>query len=570
MRGIEGASRRGRDYTTKTATVNATAKMPPRPLPESTVLRPRDPADVNTDEWPIFELVDASVTDPNNDNGPTTLLHASAHHPLVVTGRLRPLPKHLSHLYLPQSQRSSPIQIAEVRSFSYGAYEDGSIGLWAGGKAGWFLVSPSASYESIYDSMTEAVKLLHFIADTYTSTRKIGKMPGGSSLGEYSATEMFALYASKVMRGKATADEAAEKVYEHRLFLLSSMITGKEGIAWSKNPLYVHLRQKFPSDRTRARERLFGAGNSRASAGRDVVAPARRPSMESTSTSSSLKRKRGRPPKDSDVISIASSSAASAGGKGRVGQMKNEVDSKPPAKAGSSGPTMSRQTRTRAGSQTAMQSATPETPPPQKEDDEDSDIDAIHPRNGKSALRLKPNVSSKGPTRSMLTTAKDASQPDGRRRSSLAALHYTRHLDSAASRPLKSELDEGISMPTSPSSTSQADGGGPDTLPGATDALALNHTPDPIQQDTWICALAGCTHKVYAASTPASQALIRQHYALHACDDDERVQMVKELQAPSLPVGRLVERVRLQVKGEGFPGSRVAGTRFPEALKRSL
>ncbi|KAK5167427.1 uncharacterized protein LTR77_007126 [Saxophila tyrrhenica] len=545
--------------------------MPPRLLPESTVLRPRDPADIDTDQWPIFELVDASVTDPNNENAPATLLHASAQYPLTVTGRLRPLPKHLSQLYLPQSQRSSPIEITDVRSFSYGAWEDGSIGLWACGKAGWFLISPSASYKSIYDSMTEAVKLLHFIADTYKSTRKIGKMPGGSSLGEYSATEMFALYASKVMRGKATADEAAEKVYEHRLFLLSSVIAGKEGIAWSKNPLYVHLRQKFPSDRARARDMLFGTGSSRASAGRDVVAPARRPSMESTSTSSSLKRKRGRPPKDSDVISIASSSVASAGGKGRVSQTKNEVDSKPPAKAGSSGPATSRQTRTRAGSQTATQSATPETPPPpKKEDDEDSDIDAIHPRNAKSALRLKPNVSSKGPTRSTLTTAKDKDQPDGRRRSSLAALHYTRHRDSATSRRLKSELDEGISMPTSPSSTSQADGGGPDTLPGASDAHALNHAPDPIQQDTWICALAGCTHKVYAASTPASQALIRQHYALHACDDDERVQMVKELQAPSLPVGRLVERVRLQVKGEGFPGSRVAGTRFPEALKRSV
>jgi hypothetical protein len=61
---------------------------------------------------------------------------------------------------------------------------------------------------------------------------------------------------------------------------------------------------------------------------------------------------------------------------------------------------------------------------------------------------------------------------------------------------------------------------------------------------------------VYQASQPGSQRLIREHYALHAYDDDERVQLVKKLQHPSLPVGHLMERVRSQARSDGFPGSR--------------
>lgn len=126
-------------------------------------------------------------------------------------------------------------------------------------------------------------------------------------------------------------------------------------------------------------------------------------------------------------------------------------------------------------------------------------------------------------------------------------------------------------MPTSPSSEEVAGSPASDAVPGATDTelpLRLNHERDPIQEDTWVCALDGCTHKVYAASLPESQKLIREHYALHAYDDDDRVQMVKKLQAPSLPVNHLMEKVRIQARLEGFPGSRVAGTRYPEPVRQ--
>jgi len=137
-------------------------------------------------------------------------------------------------------------------------------------------------------------------------------------------------------------------------------------------------------------------------------------------------------------------------------------------------------------------------------------------------------------------------------------------------RNSQQEVDEGIDMPSSPDAPS------PDTMSGAMEepshdlAVRLHHRPDAIQEDTWICALDGCPHKVYRASQPESQGLIREHYALHAYDDDSRMQLVRRLRAPSLPVNHLMEKVRLQAKLEGFPGSKVAGTRFPAQPHRTV
>jgi len=436
--------------------------MTPRVLPESAVLKPRDPSNTDSDNWPVFELVDVVVTDPNQrSQPPTTLLHASAHYPLIVTGRLRQLPKQLTHLYLPDSHRSSPIEINDVRSFSYGAYEDGSIGLWACGKAGWFLVNPSPSYRQIYAEMTEAVKMLHFIADTYTTPRSSGKSRSAPPLPDPSPRELFQLYAERVMGREATSDEAAERVYKHRIFLLSSMITGKEGIAWSKKPLYKHLYKKFPADWERVREMLSGPAGQQS--WQEGPARARAPSVESSSTTSSLKRKRGRPAKDgpSDVVSIASSSAASSAVKARTQKTKNETSNRSSPTVSQIRPTTSTQTRTRQGSLLGLDPGTPEAKRAKSEDeDEDSDTDSVpHPRKGKSALRLKPNVSSKGPPMKGKSAIKeDEDDEDESQRTPLLPTNRTnRNAQRTTHRPtIKTEVDEGISMPSSPSSTSQA------------------------------------------------------------------------------------------------------------------
>jgi len=195
-------------------------------------------------------------------------------------------------------------------------------------------------------------------------------------------------------------------------------------------------------------------------------------------------------------------------------------------------------------------------------------------RKGKSALRLKPSRASKaaskggkGKAPAGISSNEDEEDEEDEPRSSPAGgkrkfgenpEHDPRR---GKRRHSKALSDEGIDMPESPSTDSPGAIAGAPLSPPAD--IAETARPDPVQEDTWICALDGCTHKVYLASQLESQRLIREHYTLHAFDDDERVQLVKRLKAPSLPVSHLMERVRLQAKVDGFPGNRVAGTSYP-------
>jgi hypothetical protein len=79
------------------------------------------------------------------------------------------------------------------------------------------------------------------------------------------------------------------------------------------------------------------------------------------------------------------------------------------------------------------------------------------------------------------------------------------------------------------------------------------------QEDTYTCLLDGCTHKIYLASRHESQRSIREHFQVHAYDDDERVKMVERLRQPSLPVSHLMERVRLTASLGVFQAVRLGG-----------
>lgn len=548
--------------------------MTPKPVPEASVLSPRDPSLTSSDDWPEYRLSDVTITLPGKPiSEPTSLLVASEHYPVTVTGKLEAVSEELSHTYLLSKKQKRPyVEVPDVKSYAYGAYEDGSFEIWAAGGAGWFAIDPSPAALDVYNEMTEAVKLLFFIVDAYKTPRKTGKARNVATLPDYTAKELFEKYASEALDDDSEIQEAMELFHRHREFLISSMLTGKEGMAWSGNPLYKHLYKKFPGDFTRIRHRLAAPDKAVKKA---PPTHTRQASVDSESTTSSLKRKRGRPPRSAapDVISIDSSSVISS--TARTTQAEDSRSKAAKAKTKSA----PRPTRQNGGSVKSSAPAsgaeTPEIPESQPEaHTQDSDTDSIpHRRKRKSALRLKPNKPSKGPPRSSnLPLEEEDDEPEPRsspvpngKRKRDEANGTIKHSKRRSSRY---EVDEGIDIPASPSSEEVA--GSPDAELGATDTtlpLRLNHRPDPVQEDTWICALDGCTHKVYAASVPESQKLIREHYALHAYDDDERVRLVKRLEAPSMPVSHLMEKVRIQARLEGFPGSRVAGTRFPEPLK---
>ena len=540
------------------------------------MLAPRDPSThTNSDEWPEFELKNVRVRtlDQSDPDTMSSLLLASEHYPLRVTGELQPLPKSLSHLYLqPSSLRTTLIEVAEVRTLAYGQFSDGSVALWAAGKAGWYTIKPSRAYRPVYDDMIEAVNLLYFIADAYREPRTRRKGKKATPLPDYTTEELFEKYARHAVGSLADAARAADKMYKHREFLMASMIVGKENVAWGRNPLYTHLRKKFAADYKAVAERLAGPPKKAATNARS-----RQTSVETSSTTSSLKRKRGRPPKNRDADVIVGRALATELNPIEDTNKMAGVNDIAHAK-----PTHVRTRRTRQGSSAPAPEKNLEapiemepvaTPVPEEREDSEEEDDLPFASKGKSALRPRPSKASKSAARG--STHEDGEENEIEPRSS--PIGGKRRQDEndetrqSKRRNSKQEVDEGIDMPESPSATS-IDPPTPDATSGALDehssdlAVRLKHAVDPVQEDTWICALDGCTHKVYLASQPDSQRLIREHYALHAYDDDRRVQMVKKLQAPSLPVNHLMEKVRLQAKLEGFPGSRVAGTRFPQVV----
>jgi hypothetical protein len=146
---------------------------------ETSILRPRDPSQLNSDDWPEFELKQAFVFDPEDPTrAPVSLLHAGHYRPLSITGKLEPPNSRNIDSWLDKSvHRALHIELTDIKEFSYGEYGDGSLDIWAAGKAGWFTIKPSRAYREMYSDMTQALKLLYFMADSYKALRKYADLP---------------------------------------------------------------------------------------------------------------------------------------------------------------------------------------------------------------------------------------------------------------------------------------------------------------------------------------------------------------------------------------------------------
>ncbi|KAF2767779.1 hypothetical protein EJ03DRAFT_328965 [Teratosphaeria nubilosa] len=556
---------------------------------EEEVLAPRDPS-LSNDDWPDYDLHNVHVY--NRDDELVSLLRASEHYSLRVTGEIQlqhiPKEKYADVVRLKTAARGANVVLHNVRSFAYGEFEDGNIAIWAAGHAGWYTLKPARAYRAVHQDMVQAVKMLYFVGDAFRDQPSLDALRTMPSEDIPNALlvrpgDLFEKYARDHLGGEEKAIEAEEMVYHHRDFLLSSMIAGKEGMDWEGNMLFTHLQSIVPDEYEAIRQRVLGPKKVARKKGGRAKERTRQKSVESGSTTTTLKRKRGRPPKNApavDVISITSSSAAPAPPKQVAEASSQQSEGRR---------TLAR--RTRQNTQDPVVETVPEEPAQESNDDSspeeeevqntplpdisDSENERRHTAGkGKSALRLRPSKASKGrPGKGKASTddAEDEDElampssplrPPGKRKHATDSNAPHRKRQNSHQESMGND-DEGIDIPSSLSSSAS---------PTSETALALrlNHKPDPLQEDTWICALDGCTHKVYLASREESQKLIREHYALHAYDDDDRVKMVKKLGAPSLPVGHLMERVRVAAKLEGFPGSRVAGSRFPAPIVRKL
>lgn len=65
--------------------------------------------------------------------------------------------------------------IDNVTHYAYGQHNDGEIGVWVAGRAGWFAISPAKGYRRVFNDTVEAIDLFYFLVDRHQRRGRRGK-----------------------------------------------------------------------------------------------------------------------------------------------------------------------------------------------------------------------------------------------------------------------------------------------------------------------------------------------------------------------------------------------------------
>lgn len=510
--------------------------MPPTHIPEASLLRHVDPSQ-HSDDWPVLELsgCDIFVQEKGDRNAPVTpdlsrglvsLLEADNRNPLLIRGILKSVSRDLSHIRLRPSLGTELLQVEGVRQYAYGQYEDGRVELWAAGTAAWYSIRPSRAYKAIFERTIEAVEVLYFCVDIIggkgTKSRK------GKAKGNITTENLLTRYATL----KGATQHAAEAAFDrHSRFLLGCMLSGKENIDWMKTDLWEWMIDRYPETYQELNESKKRSTEPSSKVGTKRKRSSTRPVERSVRRASNQKSA-------STTSSLAHSSSRSS----------------------------------------QHQPTTPRTSSPL----DDSDTDSItvpgrktRARKGKSTLR--PRTSKFVSLESSDSIKNDGKDLERRSSSTSAVAHSTlpssqlpltrrsrrnNLLDLDDSAMSEEPFDEGIDMSLDQSHDSESDAPSELLIPPATGTgkpiafrLREEHLSATGEGDVWACPLDGCMHHVYAASKPESQILIKEHYRRHVNDEDAemRLDLVRKMQTPGVPVNRLMSRIQALVGQKGFP-----------------
>lgn len=77
-----------------------------------------------------------------------------------------------SNAVLDPDYLSKRIVLENVTHYAYGQHNDGEVGFWVAGRAGWFSISPARGYRNIFNDVIEAIDLLYFLADRHQAKRR--------------------------------------------------------------------------------------------------------------------------------------------------------------------------------------------------------------------------------------------------------------------------------------------------------------------------------------------------------------------------------------------------------------
>ncbi|PGH05364.1 hypothetical protein AJ79_06833 [Helicocarpus griseus UAMH5409] len=204
------------------------------------VLAARDASLNDENDWEEFALTDVKVLVPGKKRY-ANILSASADNPVCVTGQLEIVEEEQEALVLDDSYRSKRVLIENVTHYAYGQHDDGEIGLWVAGSAGWFSIAPARGYKPMFNEMVEAIDLLYFLADKHQNTKRRGKKWNPKI--EY----LFEEYTKHTNGACEDAEDSAEVFYKHHEFLIKQMVRGKENVDWASTLIYAHLREIYPN-----------------------------------------------------------------------------------------------------------------------------------------------------------------------------------------------------------------------------------------------------------------------------------------------------------------------------------
>ena len=85
-----------------------------------------------------------------------------------------------------RNYKDKSIILDRVTTYAFAEYDDGTIGFWAAGKAGWFEIqSPAPSFEAVYNKMNEAASIFYILADKLRRAFKRAPTLSAKDLNKY-------------------------------------------------------------------------------------------------------------------------------------------------------------------------------------------------------------------------------------------------------------------------------------------------------------------------------------------------------------------------------------------------
>ncbi|KAJ9204059.1 hypothetical protein DTO021D3_3983 [Paecilomyces variotii] len=543
---------------------------------EENVLAARDPSIDDENDWQEFSLTDVKVLIPGKSRY-ANLLTASADNPVRVTGSLDEVEEEQESLVLDEDYLSKRIVIDNVTHYAYGQHDDGEVGIWVAGQAGWYSITPARGYRPVFNEMVEAIDLLYFLADRHQ--RRRGKRKNWNPTVEYLCDE----YVNHTHGICEDGDDSAEVFYKHHSFLISQMLNPKEGVNWAETNIFEHLCEKFPEEYERIKSKSETKTNNEEEEqdGQIETAPhvhdaetlARNQAEAIFKIILDLKEAGALAKRQLNLDLVASTlkdrfeidtvEYAHDLITARATALIEMMDEAKTTSFDWSRKAIYRELKSAVENSDAQHVAITPLRPRAPIEDESSDSESEPEDNARGRRRrvrksvLRPKIASvsskqvgkrtRAAAAQELEMSDDSDNPadDVQTPSKVRGHELVRDpLSTRAKRRTRSILSDTDSP--SVDRTVKQESNQPDALSHAADESQISADPDNPEPETWVCPVQGCDKVIHKAGTKRSKEMIQDHSLGHAEDTQSKLELVLAEQRLNinLSVDNLISRIR--------------------------